>query len=149
MSNECIPRMSKEHQTSRPKQARRTTLTILRQIDDESVRMKTRQLRTGIVVSGMDEPPHRCDDKDTDQDDTVVVHRRDGSGHSICLRSGSARVSRDSCGSGLTEAEHDVEENDQEHGDAIDCITRRAHPKRTSGNVFPSGEHVRSDCEGV
>jgi len=88
----------------------------------------------------MDEPPCCCDKKDTHQDDAVVVHSRDSGGKYICYRSRSVKVIRDSCASALTEAEHDVEEYDKRYRDAVYSKTRRAHPKRTSRNVFPSGE---------
>ena len=97
------------------------------------------------MASGMDEPPHCCDNKDTDQDDAVVVHSRDSGGKYICWRYRSAKAIRDSCCSALTEAEHDVEENDECYSDAIYGKTRRSHPKRTPRYVIPSGEQMRSD----
>lgn len=38
----------------------------------------------------------------------------------------------------LTETEHDVEENDQNHGDALDEETSLAHPERARWNIFPA-----------
>lgn len=49
----------------------------------------------------------------------------------------------------LTEAEHDVKEDNQQHGDGVDGIARRTHPKRSLGNILPAREEMRPDGESV
>lgn len=42
----------------------------------------------------------------------------------------------------LTEAEHDVEENDQNHGDSLDEETGLAHPEWTGWHVFTTCQEM-------
>lgn len=49
----------------------------------------------------------------------------------------------------LTEAEHDVEEDDQYHRNSIDGIARGTHPKWALGNVLATSEQMGSDGQGV
>lgn len=93
----------------------------------------------------MDEPPYRCDDKNADQDDTVVVHRGYSRGEDICYKYILVNLIRQYMWSILTEAKHDVEEDDKCYCDNINSIARRPHPERAPGNVFPSSKQVRSD----
>ena len=49
----------------------------------------------------------------------------------------------------LTEAEHDVEEDDEQHRDGVDGVAGRAHPEGTLRDVLAAGEEVRSDGQRV
>lgn len=49
----------------------------------------------------------------------------------------------------LTEAEHDVEEYDQQNRDSIDSIAGRTHPKWPFWNILPAGEEMWPDGQSV
>lgn len=49
----------------------------------------------------------------------------------------------------LTKAEHDVEEHNESDSDTLHSKAVLAHPKRSRGNVLPSGEKVWRDRAGV
>ena len=49
----------------------------------------------------------------------------------------------------LTEAEHDVEKDDEYHRDAVDKVTDLTHPKRARWNIASSSKHVRQDSKCV
>ena len=49
----------------------------------------------------------------------------------------------------LTEAEHNVEEYNQQHCNGVDGVAGRAHPKGTLRDVLPAREEVRPDGQSV
>ena len=46
---------------------------------------------------------------------------------------------------GHTKHKHNIEKDNQHHGNSIDDVAGRSHPKGASGHVAASGEEVRAD----
>ena len=113
---------------------------------DLTIHIQACQFRPRIMLASVREPPRCRDDETSDEDDAVVVHRRYQRREGVCC---AGRVSERSLRRRVgvrTEAEHDVEENDQEDGYGVDEVAQGAHPEWPWRNVPPSCEKVGTDC---
>ena len=93
--------------------------------------IQTAQLRTLVLPDPMHQPPEAGQADDTHQDNAVVVHARDG------------RRQR------VGEAVHEVEEGDEEDGEAVDDVAGLAHVEGARGHVLAAREHVGQEAQGV
>jgi hypothetical protein len=81
-----------------------------------------------IIPVPMHKPPKRSQENDTHQNDTVIVHS--GSGNRESIR----------------EAEDDVEENDRDDCNSVDCVSSLSHPEGALWKVLAPRKQVSSDC---
>lgn len=79
----------------------------------------------------VNEPPDRHQRQNSNQDDAIIIHRLHG-----------RRIHK-------REAEHDVEENDEDNSGDVDHHAERTQPERTSRHVLPPSEDVRQDGKDV
>lgn len=82
-----------------------------------------------VLFLPVNKPPDRGYKENTDKNDRVPVHQTDVGRHRHAV----------------WEAEHDVEENDEHHGDEVDRISVFAQPERTRCDVLAASQEMWKD----